>query len=177
MSGIFQLLPVLVFLFVVISVIRNVAKVVGKLNEPGAPRRAADFDPEQAARTRRIQEEIRRKIAERRGLVVPESPAVFEPPVMREEDALAEAAPDFAHAAIMERQEKLAEQMRALEAARNLAQRKGADVAAAVRNEEESVRGVAAGLNRAVLADLRDPGSLRRAFVLREVLGPPVGMR
>jgi hypothetical protein len=28
-----------------------------------------------------------------------------------------------------------------------------------------------------ILGDLRDPEALRRAFVLREVLGPPVALR
>lgn len=184
MSVLLQLLPALIFLFVVVSVIRNVAKVVGKLNEQGPPRRVADFDPEQAARTRRIQEEIRRKIAERRGLVIPaevapapEAPAAFAPPVMVGDHPLVEVAPDATTAAIMERQERLAEQMRELEAARSLAQRKAADAAAAARSEQESERGVVAGLNRGVLADLQDPANLRRAFVLREVLGPPVGLR
>jgi hypothetical protein len=37
---------------------------------------------------------------------------------------------------------------------------------------------VARSLSRStVLDDLRDPAALRRAFILREVLGPPVALR
>lgn len=33
------------------------------------------------------------------------------------------------------------------------------------------------GVREAVLADLRDPAALRRAFIQREILGPPVALR
>ena len=48
---------------------------------------------------------------------------------------------------------------------------------AAIKTESESERGLLTGSRGDLLADLRDPASLRRAFVLREVLGTPVGLR
>ena len=66
------------------------------------------------------------------------------------------------------------EQMRELEAARKAAQRKAAAVAA-----QAVAFAPAATTERRgdLLADLRGAGNLRRAIVLREVLGPPVGLR
>ena len=81
------------------------------------------------------------------------------------------------NAAVLERQQQLADQMRALEAARVLEQRRAVQVTAALKTESESERGMLVGSRGGLLADLRDPSSLRRAFVLREVLGPPVGLR
>ena len=67
--------------------------------------------------------------------------------------------------------------MRALEQARATEQRRAAQVTAAIRTESQSERGLLTGSRGDLLADLRDPTSLRRAFVLREVLGTPVGLR
>ena len=185
MRELLQFLPVLVFLVVIVSVVRAAAKVASKVKEQApAPRSAADYDPDLANRTRRIQEEIRRKIAERRGLPVAREPAPeavpvgpgMEPPVIfaaaREEPSATAAA----HA-VLERQQQLADQMRALEQARATEQRRAANVTAAIKIESESERGLLTGTRGDLLADLRDPASLRRVFVLREVLGTPVGLR
>ena len=77
----------------------------------------------------------------------------------------------------MARQEELAEQMRMLEEARALARRRAAEIAAARKAESESEAGVLATARGTLLADLREPQSLRRALVLREVLGPPAALR
>ena len=96
-----------------------------------------------------------------------------------EEAAPASAPPPLAPAASslrseeLERQRVLAEQLAALEAERAAARRRAEEVAAA-----GAVR--AAGVARASTRlgdDLRDPGALRRAVLLREVLGTPVGLR
>jgi hypothetical protein len=96
-----------------------------------------------------------------------------------EEAAPASAPPPLAPAASslrseeLERQRVLAEQLAALEAERAAARRRAEEVAAA-----GAVR--AAGVARAATRlgdDLRDPGALRRAVLLREVLGTPVGLR
>jgi len=184
MGGFLQFLPLLFFVFVVVSIARNVAKAVRKAGEQAPQRSPADFNPEQAARTRRIQEEIRRKIAERRGLSIPpdvppleESEPAFEPPVVYQESAPTDVASTATHAAILERQQRLAEQMRALETARVTERRKAGETAAAEKTETNSERGQILDSRRELLADVRDTASLRRAFVLREVLGPPVGLR
>ena len=96
-----------------------------------------------------------------------------------EEPAPAAAPPPLAPLAAsvrseeLERQRVLAEQLAALEAERAAARRRAEEAAASV-----AVR--AAGVARASIRlgdDLRDPGALRRAVLLREVLGTPVGLR
>ncbi len=164
------------------------------------PRATADAD-EKAERTRRVQAEIRRKIAERRGAepeAVPPPVREFVPPLVRptqvppldpfggpmrriarkiEEAARFEMEPadDSAQQAALERQAKLAEQMRALEAARQAEQRRAAAVAARIPGRPSPVPAVPAG--GGLREQLRDAGALRRAIVLREVLGAPVGFR
>jgi hypothetical protein len=176
-----QFLPVLVIVLAVVSMIRKAAKAVQRTGEqPAAPRSPADYDPALAERTRRIQEEIRRKIAERRGRVLaPEALPVgprMEPPVISTAER-AEREFTAGDAAVMERQQQLANQMRALEVARTTEDRRAAQVSAGVKTEAASRTGLLTEARAGLLADLRDPTELRRAFVLREVLGPPVGLR
>lgn len=155
-------------------------------------------DAEQAERTRRIREDIRRRIAERRaGGAPPAEPApeqeleteeVYGEPVYREPPPLVRevaaappppvvvAAPRFEaqrQAEILEQQAALAERLRQLEEMKAAAQRRAAFEALTV----SSVAAERAQARGALLDDLRDPAALRRAFVLREVLGPPVGLR
>jgi len=77
----------------------------------------------------------------------------------------------------MERQEQLAEELRVLQEQRVLIQRRAAYIAAEKTAESNSSSGVRAAARERTLGDLHDPAALRRAFVLREVLGPPVGLR
>ncbi len=157
-------------------------------------------DPDEEERARRIREEIRRKIAERRGQAAPapEAPPplprfdpfrpVFQedaapvPPPLRpsEPDAVREVVAAQEDVSALERQRRLAEQLEQLEAQRREARRQAA------RMQEERERGVSpapaaralGGLGtRGVAAELRDPLALRRAFVLREVLSAPVALR
>lgn len=143
-------------------------------------------DGQEAERTRRIQEEIRRRIMERRGLMpappdapdsveeapeFPEPPPMFEEvrPVMVEPPSLqamdAAAAPGYSRE--LERQQQMLARLRELETARP----------AHARIAPATVEApVAAPANR-LPADLRTPAGLRRAVVLREILSPPVGMR
>jgi hypothetical protein len=148
-------------------------------------------------RTKRIQEEIRRKIAERRASQRGEGgPPVFTPPPMvnsipparrghasfpRAEPPLPPApeerspAPSFNRAAEQERerQQQLAEQLRLLELRRAQIQRETAE-AAALANLGDAAKAAASSKIR---EDLRNPGDLRRLVLLREVLGTPVGLR
>lgn len=82
-----------------------------------------------------------------------------------------------ANQAELERQAKLAAELQSLEEARADARRR-----AAHRTEEKLVTASSAPVLRTaargqLLGDLADRQSLRRAFVLREVLGPPVALR
>jgi hypothetical protein len=77
----------------------------------------------------------------------------------------------------VERQQQLAEQMKSLEDARALAQRRAAHLVADKYAEAQTEGALRTDAREKLLQDLSDPQSLRRAFVLREILGTPVGMR
>jgi len=72
----------------------------------------------------------------------------------------------------LERQRVLAEQLAALEAERAAVRRRAEEAAAPVPARGMAVRG-----SVRLVEELRDPGALRRAVLLREVLGTPVGLR
>jgi len=146
-------------------------------------------DPELAERTRRIREEIQRKIEQRsHGLppvsnpVPSESPAL--PPVLREIVVKAPVAPVLSRSAkshleaqhtaeILEQQAALMEQLREAQALKAGALRRMQFETEVASKEEAAVAAVRSALGD----DLRNAASLRRAFILREVLGPPVAMR
>jgi hypothetical protein len=158
----------------------------------------SQMELDEAERTRRLQEEIRRKIAERRSGQTP--PAVaprpvakpvpeviqrrFEnrgetpPPPQQERRRISAAAQAERDAEVLERQRAMEEQLRLLDARRAETRRVAAE-AAAPRSAEAAYRtkvsGTASG--PALLADLRSPGGARRAWILREVLDTPVGLR
>lgn len=130
---------------------------------------------EEEVRTRRIQEEIRRKIEERRsgGASAPV------PPPLREEVAPRSAPqPPALDDGVLGRQRALQEQLEAL------VERRRAALAAA-RNDSPVTAsatsamavGTAPPKSGALLRDLRNPESIRRAIILREVLGPPLALR
>jgi hypothetical protein len=161
---------------------------------------------EQAERTRRVQEEIRRKIAERRGQVGGSnehpsgrevSPPVMPPPrlppidpfggpmrrvVRKIEEAAArlEERPEDPEAAVrtaeLARQAKLAERLRELEQARAAEERRTASILSA-RKPREVVTRKSTSAAEDLRNRLRDPDEFRRAVLLREVLGPPVALR
>ncbi|WP_145929016.1 hypothetical protein OH491_08555 [Termitidicoccus mucosus] len=160
---------------------------------PAHPFDEDDEELEMAERTRRIQEEIRRKILERmsgRQEDQPSAPQPAAPPVPRAapamppplpqvkvEKAKRDAAPAFDWDDT-ERQQKLAEQMRELEEKRKIDERRAKAFATAAPSVPiKAGRSARDRIRDTVSDDLRDPGSLRRAVVLREVLGPPVGSR
>ncbi|MCF7687462.1 MAG: hypothetical protein K9M98_00485 [Cephaloticoccus sp.] len=136
---------------------------------------------EEAERARRIREEIRRKIAERAQGQGP-TPAQVPPPLFRREEP--KPLPRFETAAqnrddgsgymiaednaVLLRQRKIQEQLQALQ-----------DTPKVVKHASMTTKMVppATGISASLRQDLRRGGSLRRAIVLREVLGPPVAMR
>lgn len=157
-------------------------------DEAPSPREEGTFeDPELAERTRKIREEIQRKIAERARGYPTEQPTIpreqrAEPPPLREAvipelpPAVRRGAPALEvqrQAELLEEQAALAERLREAELMKAAALKRAqyeaatADQTAALRSQARS----------GVLGDLRDPGALRRAFILREVLGPPVALR
>ncbi len=163
--------------------------------EPREPEQTKEFefeDPELAERTRKIREEIQRKIAQRqRGGAEPEmapapEPSAMDtdapPPLIREVVVSAPQPPPVRsgsrldtqrQAEILEQQaawqEKLIEANRMKESAS-----KRTEFEEATADHSEAKR-VATRLT--VIGELRSPEALRRAFILREVLGPPVALR
>jgi hypothetical protein len=161
-----------------------------------ASRGGADIDQDE--RNRRIREEIQRKIAERRNQGEPpplSGPPRLDPfrPVFQEDAAPLPApapvlpspmpapAPVTAYddSAAIERQRRLAEQLEHLEEQRRAARRVAQSAfdsteQQAATMQTEKAAGVGA---RRLSAELRDPRSLRRAMVLREILDAPVALR
>jgi len=156
-------------------------------DEEPVPPETTFEDPELAERTRKIREEIQRKIAERaRGYPTEQPTAPIdmtdEPPLVREV-VVTEAPPvprrglsapeAQRQAEILEEQATLAERLREAEQMKIAAQKR-ARYEAATADHSNTARTLS---RSTVLDDLRDPAALRRAFILREVLGPPVALR
>jgi len=157
---------------------------------PGPGTAPAAEDPAQAERTRRIQEEIRRRIMERRGQVpglpAESGPAAAEPtpfpaaPPVLEEVSPARVPPNAPQVIVApaentrewERQQALLEEMRVLEKSRPVPAS-----AASLPILPAPAEMPVPGRTGSWLADLRHPAALRRAVVLREILGPPVGLQ
>ncbi len=198
-------LPIVIFAFVIVAQMIRAAKRGRQNPAEEAPMRPDALEEDR--RTREVQEQIRRRIAERRagaapGAVPPvmesrpapspettQLPDVFDGPLGRMLQELQKRAqpqpvpappPMVAVArenAELERQQQLADELKSLEDARAVARRRAAQIAAekdAMAQREPALLGTSRGR---LLADLSDPQSLRRAFVLREVLGAPVALR
>lgn len=188
-----NLWTLLIIAGVVAQLLQSIKGKKGGDDAGGATPGKAEFeDPALAERTRRIREDIQRKIEQRQrspreaAPVERQTEALEElPPFLREivREVMPERAPPVSnraaqaaaeHAAeVLEQQTALAERFRQLESAKAAAQRRSLleqQTVAATTVERRKNRG-------ALLEDLRDPAALRRAFVLREVLGPPVGLR
>jgi len=75
------------------------------------------------------------------------------------------------------RQQRLADEMKALEETKQVAARRATHIAKDRQAIAQSEPALRSGARARLLADLSDAQSLRRAFVLREVLGPPLGLR
>jgi hypothetical protein len=178
---------------IIVAVLDQLRKAVFKRKDgtedaPLPPEEKNFEDPELAERTRKIREEIQRKIAERaRGYpteepTLPRDYSQPEPPVVREvvisevPSVLRPGASRLEaqrHAEILEEQATLAEKLREAQLMKAAAVKRAHYEATTADHSA-----VARTLSRAtILGDLHDPATLRRAFILREVLGPPVALR
>ena len=177
------------FIFIAIFVFRALTKAVNAAKEKPAEAPATD------EQTRRVQEEIRRKIAERRGVAParpPTQPTVrpLPPPLAAPRPAY-EAGGDSLRKLLAERvrarqaadSQRLADAILADDAGKAATARAIAMPAAPLApSRPKTYLGVPAASARPVaitglMDDLRDPDKLRRAFVLREILSPPVALR
>jgi hypothetical protein len=204
---IFERLGLVIFLVIFIS---QVVRAILRSRKAQAEHEAQHDESAAARRTREIQEEIRRRVAERRGEL---SPTHAEPPVTREIEARPIPRPqttqmpepfggplgrmleelqrrtqpqtvppppplsEYSNSAELERQQRITEELRVLEESRVVAQRRADYTEEQAQVAAESESSLRAGARERLLGDLSDPQSLRRAFVLREVLGTPVGLR
>jgi hypothetical protein len=163
-------------------------------DEDGIPENRPTVAPnadamEEEVRTRRIQEEIRRKIQERRGGGAPvpappplreEAPAYEMPsePDWREQEAPRSAPqPPPLDDGVLARQRALQEQLEALAERRAALAASRSESPVAATAVAAAAVGTASPKSGALLRDLRNPESVRRAIVLREVLGPPLALR
>lgn len=188
MDWIFNHLQIVIAIAGTIAWWLNQRKQAQAGDEAAAPPAERGFaDPELAERTRKIREEIQRKIAERaRGYAneqptrPPDQPAA--PPVVREvvvaPNTPVRRASTVHYEAqrqteILEQQTALVEKLREAEQLK-AATLKRAQYAAATVDHSSDARALS---RSTVLDDLREPDALRRAFILREVLGPPLALR
>jgi len=196
-------LPLFFLVFIVFTIVRAIRKA----QELSRQNQSNSSESDEQRRVREIQERIRRIAAERRGGSVVTPPAVArapEPPPRRLitppapiapldpfgggparrllqelERRMApppEPAPAMARQAELERQQRLVEALRAAQDKREVVVRR-AETAAAISDLDLAEARVRIAARQRLLADLQDPPSIRRAFVLREVLGAPVGLR
>lgn len=157
--------------------------------QQGGLLREEDDTLKQEENMRRIQEEIRRARAEREGGGVPAPTYQPAPPPMplpsrpvkrwEQDDAYRRAEArrietERQSAEVLERQQALAAQLAALSQKRAEAGRE----AKAVWTRPKEAAGAGAKVSdHKLLAELRNARSLRKAIVLREVLGPPLALR
>lgn len=174
---------------VLLQLLQALTKKKGGPDAPAADESAREYefdDPELAERTRKIREEIQRKIEQRtRGHAEAPAPGpvaepAAPPPIIRE--VTVTRAPAQASSArgdtqrqaeILEEQATLMERLREAEVMKAAVQKR-LEFEAATSDPTPAKR---AEVRLSVMDDLRSPQALRRAFILREVLGPPVALR
>jgi len=164
----------------------NQRKQAQASDEAPPPQKEATFDdPELAERTRKIREEIQRKIQQRaKGYAneqptLPRSEPVEPPPVIREvvvtrQPVRAATRVDAQRQAeILEQQAAMMEKLREAELMKASVKRR-TDFEESTADHTAEAR---TAIRSTLLDDLSGPAALRRAFILREVLGPPVALR
>jgi hypothetical protein len=183
-------------LFIVVFVAIGVANMLAKAKRAGAPQRPpqsarSSLDPDTTERTRRVQEEIRRKIAERAGRLpvapptMTPSPAAGPPAQNIFQELARQMAETKRRAEMQERAQAAAEaqaqqRIQDEQKSRELAEvRQLAEAQRTLQMEQLAAADGATDVSARdkLLADLREPDSLRRAWLLREILGEPVGLQ
>lgn len=185
-------------IWILLAIAGAIAQTLIKKKAPSAddgtaPSEETFEDPMLAERTRKIREDIQQKIEARRRAdgqmqPVPQREVVTEqmpewmrelPPVVQEAyvpprstRAEVERLETQRHAEVLEQQAALADQLRHAKATKAALPKRAAFETAI--SERDSAQSRARGV---LLGELRNPAALRRAFILREVLGPPVAMK
>ena len=167
---------------------------------PGAPRRSSESDPEAAERQRRIQDEIRRKILERRQTEqggagsFEQSPAPNMRPADSVEAAQREAAeqrrrsqpepyrPQFEPERPQANpyQDEMQARLQQIEATKRQAETLKKQAQASrekLSPQPERPSGSTYRARGPIRSRLKDPAAARAAFIYGEVLGPPVSQK
>ena len=145
-------------------------------------------EPDFSERTRRIREEIQRKIEQRTGGNAPSptsksSDQKMPPVIVRRRMAAEVPPPPKSRMAIEETEDTNEVLMKQIALAEEL--RRAVEIKAASLRRVQSLSPISAGgqigglgISRtALMADLKDVEGLRRAFIAREIIGPPVALR
>ena len=167
------------------------SKSQGKEDTEAPPQEKNSEEQRLADQTRRIREEIQRKIVQRRrgaASLERQSESVTEPDPEMERDVPPLVQQIFTtprqaremtshveaqhQAEILERQATLAEQLAQAVAMKASLQKRTTFETNISESDATNDRS-----RGALVGELRDPAALRRAFVLREILGPPVALR
>ena len=178
---------VIIVAYLLRGVIGN--RVSGGDPDTGTMEEPAEVDTDEAERTRRVQEEIRRRIlARQRGEepAQPSRPATVRldpvpqrrqtpPPIRQTTAMLVDPLADAASQAILDRQRELEEKMKHLRHLREAGSGNLPKAPSRSWTQESDRRQSAMVATRKLRGDLHRPDSLRRAIVLREVLGQPLG--
>ncbi len=165
----------------------------------------ASMEAEEAERTRRLMEELRRKRAERSGeplaplaseparlpkppiVVAParrfeNPPPVFQDPladmmkdIARRYSQQPEPAPTGIDQEMLARQRELEEKVRQLDAQKGAALKRASEIRKTAALRAEYVPH--SDLTGGLVGSLRDPASLRKAILLSEILGKPLALR
>jgi type IV secretory pathway VirB10-like protein len=137
-----------------------------KAAEKERQRRAAEGLPEEEEEFEFEEEEIEAEVMGRRAVPPPlvqvKPPALPGPPVLTQNNSTE-----------LQRQEQLMDRLRQVRAERSASPASGA--AATQRKVAAKGKGVASAVPIGLKARLRDRGEVRRAMVLKEILGKPVG--
>lgn len=178
-----NLTKVAAVIFVIASIIRSLRQ--SREDNPTPPPMEGDL--EQERREREVREKIRRRISERQGGAPASAPPVVVSAPAEAQFRTEPSAPSpvvspaavkpVSLAAEMERQQRLADELRRLQENKALAARRAAHLAAEKSAAAQSSSALRRDARDELLADLQQPTSLRRAFLLREVLGTPAGLR
>lgn len=159
-------------------------------DDPAKPKPGNEGRPGDAAlaeRTRRIREEIQRKIEERaRGEVGSRSAGQNQPmpipPVMAPQTSREPLRPQ-ARAAMTNDEAEQSTEMLVKQAALAEQRRQAVELKTAALRRLRSGGGIPLGegaiqpVRAAVIDDLKDVAAFRRAIILREIIGPPVALR
>lgn len=172
---------------IALAIIWIVGKVMGSKEEEADTPPPASPRPHPESRTEDIQEEIRRKIAERQP-EAHERPAPLPPPHPFEGEHQQHSHSQMAEPAEQPQvsyEEQLEEQQARLLAAQAQVQRVREETAAARQTRPlmpppSGARPALATdcpIRQYVIDSVQDPNAARKAFVLQQVIGPPVAFR